>query len=95
MSDPITSARLREVAIKITHISDIAKIPPENLDEFLSDMRTVYCSLALVKAALPDGADLSKFVTHLDWVAEGLGNIPPTTSDGKKLFSMRIVKDES
>ena len=79
--------------IKIAHITDIAKIPPGNLDEFLSDMRTFYCSLELVKAALKDGADISKVVTHLNWIADGLGNITPTTKDGKELFTMRIVKD--
>jgi hypothetical protein len=79
--------------IQISHISDIAKIPPENLDEFLSDMRAFYASLILIKAAFPPGTELKKAIPHLDWIADGLGNVTPICN-GKELFSSRIVKDE-
>ena len=79
--------------IKITHISDMMKVKPENIEEFLSDMRAVYLSAMLIKESLPDDVDMSKILTHVDWTPDGLGNITPMCN-GKELFNMRIVKDE-
>jgi len=80
--------------IKIKHISDIIKIPEENFEEFLSDLRGTYLSLILLKSTMPDGFDFSKSLTCINFNFDGNGEVTPSCN-GKELFTMRIVRDSA
>ena len=80
--------------ITIKHISDIVKIPEENFEEFLSDLRGTYLSLILLKSTMPDGFDFSKSLLCINFNFDGKGEVTPMCN-GQELFTMRVVRDSA